>query len=166
MDLLSDPLRILATGTLEALKRRGWRVTTAESCTGGLIAGALTEISGSSDAIGRGYVTYSNEAKHEMLGVPLDTLAQHGAVSPQTVRHMAEGALRAAGKDAQIAVAVSGIAGPGGATADKPVGTVHFGLAAIDGTTTTHHRVFAGDRTAVRLQTVVYALELVRERAG
>ena len=166
MDLLTADLRVLAAATLDVLKRRGWRVTTPESCTGGLIAGALTEIAGSSDAVGRGFVTYSNLAKHEMLGVPQATLEAHGAVSPETVRAMAEGALRAAGRDADVAVAVSGVAGPGGGSAEKPVGTVHFGVAARGAPTETHHRVFAGDRTAIRLQTVQLALELVRAKAG
>ena len=117
----------LAEATLAALRARGWMVVTAESCTGGLIAGALTEIAGSSDVVDRGFVTYSNAAKIEMLGVPAEMIAAHGAVSAEVARAMAEGAL--VRSRAQIAVAVTGIAGPGGGSAGKPVGLVWFGCA-------------------------------------
>ncbi len=110
---------------------RGLKVATAESCTGGLVAGALTEIAGSSDVVDRGFVTYSNAAKHAMLGVAEATLARHGAVSRETAEAMARGALGHA--DADLAVAVTGIAGPGGGSAAKPVGLVHFAAAARDG---------------------------------
>src|SRR6185437_9509791 len=110
---------------------RGLKIATAESCTGGLVAGALTEIPGSSAVVERGFVTYSNEAKHEMLGVPNVTLRKFGAVSRQTAQAMARGALK--NSDADIAVSITGIAGPGGATPGKPVGLVHFAAAARGG---------------------------------
>jgi nicotinamide-nucleotide amidase len=121
-----------AAKRLLALARaRGLKIATAESCTGGLVAGALTDIAGSSDVVERGFVTYSNEAKHEMLGVPLATLSKFGAVSRQTAEAMARGALK--NSDAHLAVAITGIAGPGGATPGKPVGLVHFAAAARGG---------------------------------
>jgi nicotinamide-nucleotide amidase len=121
-----------AAKRLLALARaRGLKIATAESCTGGLVAGALTEIPGSSDVVERGFVTYSNEAKHEMLGVPLATLNKFGAVSRQTAEAMARGALKHS--DAHLAVAITGIAGPGGATPGKPVGLVHLAAAARGG---------------------------------
>lgn len=165
MSIFPDEIVTLATDTLEALRQAGLRGASAESCTGGLIAGALTEIAGSSDCIGRCFVTYSNEAKQEVLGVKTATLAAHGAVSPQTVTEMAEGLLTIAGKDADIAVAVSGVAGPGGGSAEKPVGTVHLAVASRGSATETLHKVYAGDRGAVRAQTVVDALKLMKARA-
>jgi len=156
----------LATETLETLRQATLRCATAESCTGGLIAGALTEIAGSSDCVGRCFVTYSNEAKREVLGVKQATLEEHGAVSPQTVTEMAEGLLRIAGDDADIAIAVSGVAGPGGGSPEKPVGTVHLALASRGGPTETLHRVYDGDRGAVRIKTVADALHMVKARAG
>jgi nicotinamide-nucleotide amidase len=149
-----------AAATLAVLRGRGWMVATAESCTGGLIAGALTEVPGSSEVVDRGFVTYSNEAKTEMLGVPAALIADHGAVSAAVAAAMAEGAL--ARSRAGIAVAVTGIAGPGGGSAEKPVGLVWFGLAAAAGTRT-ESRVFAGGRSQVRAATVRRALEMVRE---
>src|SRR6185312_12927366 len=113
-----------AKGLLALCLARGLKIATAESCTGGLVAGALTEIPGSSAVVERGFVTYSNEAKHEMLGVPNATLRKFGAVSRQTAQAMARGALK--NSDADIAVSITGIAGPGGATPGKPVGLVHF----------------------------------------
>lgn len=166
MSIFPADIVTLATETLEAMRRAGLRGATAESCTGGLIAAALTEISGSSDCIGRCFVTYSNEAKHEVLGVPQEVLAAHGAVSPQTVTEMAEGLLRIAGPDADIAVAVSGVAGPGGGSAEKPVGTVHLAVASRGRPTETLHRVYPGDRSAVRIKTVVDALQLMKARAS
>ena len=115
-----------AAALLKRYEAEGWRIVTAESCTGGLVAALLTEIPGSSAVVERGFVTYSNEAKTEMLGVPADLIARHGAVSAEVARVMAEGALHRARAD--VAVAITGIAGPGGATATKPVGLVHFGL--------------------------------------
>jgi nicotinamide-nucleotide amidase len=137
---------------------------TAESCTGGWIAKALTDIAGSSAWFDRGLVTYSNAAKHDLLGVSPMALAEYGAVSEPVVRQMAEGVL--AGSAANLAVAVSGIAGPGGGSADKPVGTVWFAWAATDRATRSERRVFPGDREAVRRQTVCHALEGMLQVVG
>ena len=162
---MSDPeLDALSRQVGAALAQRGWRLATAESCTGGWIAEALTAISGSSAWFDRGFVTYSNEAKTEMLGVAAQTLAAHGAVSEATVREMAEGAL--ARSLAEVAVAVSGVAGPTGGTAAKPVGMVCIGWAAKGSPTRSLTLRFAGDRTAVRRQTVVRALDGILELAA
>jgi len=141
---------------------RGLTVATAESCTAGLIAGALTEIAGSSSVFDRGFVTYSNEAKQQMIGVRAETLAAHGAVSRPTALEMAEGALRQSG--AAATVAVTGIAGPGGGSQEKPVGLVHL-AAARKGRETLHREMRYGDigRSAVRLATVRTALEMLAE---
>ncbi|MGD9871252.1 MAG: CinA family protein [Thauera sp.] len=162
---MSDPeLDALSRQVGAALAQRGWRLATAESCTGGWIAEALTAISGSSAWFDRGFVTYSNEAKTDMLGVAAQTLAAHGAVSEATVREMAEGAL--ARSLAEVAVAVSGVAGPTGGTAAKPVGMVCIGWAAKGSPTRSLTLRFAGDRTAVRRQTVVRALDGILELAA
>ncbi|MCL4185113.1 MAG: nicotinamide-nucleotide amidohydrolase family protein [Burkholderiaceae bacterium] len=139
----------------------GWMVATAESCTGGGIARALTEVGGSSAWFERGFVTYSDQAKIDLLDVSADTLAAAGAVSEAVAAQMAEGAL--AHSRAQLALAVTGIAGPGGATPDKPVGTVCFGWAAIDAAPVTETRSFAGDRAAVRRAAALHALRRARE---
>jgi len=144
---------------LEACRTRGLRLAAAESCTGGLIAGALTEIPGSSDVFERGFVTYANAAKREMLGVAEATLAAHGAVSAETAAEMAAGAL--ARSPADLAVAVTGIAGPGGGSADKPVGLVHFGIAGRNAPPDTHCEIFAGDRQAIRQATTRRAIALL-----
>jgi len=143
------------------LQRRGWWLACAESCTGGGIAAALTEVAGSSAWFDRGFVTYSNQAKQEMLGVSADTLERHGAVSRETVLEMARGAL--ARSRAQLSVAVSGIAGPTGGTADKPVGTVWIAWATGDEATAVCEH-FPGDRTAVRAATIDVALLGLAER--
>lgn len=139
------------------LLRRQWTLATAESCTGGWVAKVVTQVSGSSQWFDRGFVTYSNAAKQEMLGVSADTLQQHGAVSEATVREMATGAL--SHSHAQVSLAISGIAGPGGGTADKPVGTVCFAWANRNGdlTSATHH--LEGNRDSIRRQSVQLALE-------
>ena len=129
------------------LPQRGWMMASAESCTGGLIAAACTDLAGSSVWFERGFVTYSNAAKTDMLGVDAPLITQHGAVSEAVARAMTLGAVRHS--QAQVAVAVTGIAGPSGGSADKPVGTVWFGWA-VDGTVHTQLQVFAGDRAAVR----------------
>lgn len=134
-------------------------IATAESCTAGLIAGSLTAVAGSSAVLDRGFVTYSNAAKVEMLGVPQSLLETDGAVSEPVARAMAEGALSRS--QAQVAVAVTGIAGPGGGTAEKPVGLVHFARAVRGGPTYAEHLIFDGDRDAVRDATVVRALRLL-----
>lgn len=156
--------RQAATRVLETCRAKGLLVATAESCTGGLVAGALTAIAGSSAVVERGFVTYSNEAKAEMLGVPMALIGEHGAVSEAVARAMAAGAL--AHSRAHLAVAVTGIAGPGGGGADKPVGLVHFAAARRDGTAIARRHVFAGDRDAVRAQSVLTALALLDEIAG
>ena len=145
---------------LEALRARGMLIATAESCTGGLIAGLLTEIPGSSDVVERGFVTYSSDAKTQMLGVPPDLIAAHGAVSEAVARAMAEGAI--AHSSADIAVSVTGVAGPGGGTATKPVGLVHLAAARRGGTTLhQEHRLGAIGRDPVRLRAVEAALALL-----
>lgn len=161
-----EDLAAHAERALETCRRAGLRVTTAESCTGGLIVGMLTEIAGSSDVVGRGFVTYSNDAKMEMLGVHGTTLVAHGAVSEATVKEMTAGALRAAGGDADIAVAVSGVAGPGGGSEEKPVGTVWISIERRGAPATAERHVFPGDRRAIRLQTVARALALIEAAAG
>ena len=143
----------------------GWRVVTAESCTAGWIAKALTDVPGSSQWVDSGYVTYSNTAKIRDVGVSGRTLAEHGAVSEATVREMADGALRAAG--VEMAIAVSGIAGPDGGTAEKPVGTVWFAVATVGEqgpATVCELRRFGGDREQVRRQAVDYALRLALQQ--
>ena len=159
----SNELLDKAEGVLELFRARHWTLATAESCTGGLIAGCLTEIAGSSDVIERGFVTYADSAKTEMLGVPEAMLAADGAVSEAVARAMAEGAL--ARSPAAVAVAVTGVAGPGGGGADKPVGLVHLALARRDAATRAEHHVFPGDRRAIRLATVAEALAMLESAA-
>ena len=149
-----------AEALLAACRAKGVMLATAESCTGGLIAGALTAIGGSSDVVDRGFVTYSNEAKTEMLDVSADLIARLGAVSEEVAAAMAAGAVRRS--RASIAVSVTGVAGPGGGSPGKPVGFVCFGLAMRDGAVRSEHRVFPGDRTAVRLATVAHAFTMIR----
>jgi nicotinamide-nucleotide amidase len=162
---MEDTFTAQATEVLERCRRRGWRLATAESCTGGLIVGALTEIAGSSDVVEAGFVTYSNEAKHSMLGVPMPLFESVGAVSREVATAMAEGVLARLPQVA-LSVAVTGIAGPGGATPGKPVGLVHFALAHRGRPTETRHEVFPGDRSAVRHATVALALVMLSEAAG
>ena len=153
-----------AASVLALLRARGMRIATAESCTGGLIAGALTHVPGSSDVVECGFVTYSNAAKSRMLGVPPALIGAHGAVSQPVAASMAEGAASRAG--VEIAIAVTGVAGPGGGSADKPVGLVWFGCALAGQPAVTDRVVFPGDRTAVRAATVAHALRLVRRLAA
>ena len=153
----------LAQSVLDACRAKGWHVATAESCTGGLVAGALTAIAGSSDVVERGFVTYSNEAKAELLGVPPETIAAHGAVSAETAAAMAEGAVARAPVD--LAVSVTGVAGPGGGSPAKPVGLVILGLARRDGPCRTERHVFTGDRSAVRQAALQVALGLLEAEA-
>jgi nicotinamide-nucleotide amidase len=159
-EVIDDELREIAVKFIEGLRRRELRLVTAESCTGGLIAAVITETPGSSHVLERGYVTYSNEAKESMLGVRHEIIDRHGAVSEQTARAMAEGAL--AGSPADVAVSVTGIAGPDGGTSEKPVGLVHF-AAARRGGRTLHKEMRFGDlgRTEVRRRSVITALALV-----
>jgi nicotinamide-nucleotide amidase len=145
------------------LQARGWLLATAESCTGGMIAAACTDLSGSSNWFERGFVTYSNEAKTELLGVGADLIAQHGAVSEVVARAMAFGAIRHS--RARVSVAVTGVAGPTGGSPEKPVGTVWFGFQ-VDGQLTSETRRFPGDRAAVRAATVEHALRRLLELIG
>jgi nicotinamide-nucleotide amidase len=152
-------LKRLSEAVGERLARLGWTLATAESCTGGWISEVMTATAGSSAWFDRGFVTYSNAAKQDMLGVSAETLNRVGAVSEEVVREMVAGALGAS--DADIALAVSGIAGPGGGTADKPVGTVCFAWKIRARVPISETRLFAGDREAVRRQAVCHALEAV-----
>jgi nicotinamide-nucleotide amidase len=153
-----------ATALLELCKAKKLMVATAESCTGGLVAGALTDIAGSSAVVDRGFVTYTNEAKHQMLGVPSDTLDRCGAVSRETAEAMARGALGHANAD--IVIAVTGIAGPGGGSAEKPVGLVHFAAASRIGDLNHREKRF-GDigRAEVRRRSVLEAIAMLAEFA-
>lgn len=158
MTVLPEATLDEARALLAALEARGQTLATAESCTGGLIAAALTAIAGSSAVVMAGFVTYSNAAKMRMLGVRAETLAAHGAVSEPVAREMAEGALARAEVD--VALSCTGIAGPGGATPGKPVGLVFIGCARRGAATRVERHVFPGDRTAVRAATVAAALRL------
>ncbi len=153
-----------AKDLLETARRAGRRLVTAESCTGGLVIACLTEIAGSSDVVERGFVTYSNAAKTEILGVPVALIDRLGAVSDAVAVAMAEGALAASRGD--LALSITGIAGPGGATDSKPVGLVHFACASRGGPTRHERQVFSGDRQAVRLAATRRALGLFREALG
>lgn len=156
---MNDDLIVAASAALDAARAADLKIATAESCTGGLIAASLTEIPGSSDVFERGFVTYSNEAKTEMLGVPAGLIAEHRAVSEPVARAMAEGAL--AHSSADIAVAVTGIAGPGGGSAEKPVGLVFIGAARKGVSAIAERHVFPGDRAEVRRATVMRALAVL-----
>ena len=154
IETLDTPSLVALLGAL--LRERQWLMASAESCTGGLIAGACTDLAGSSDWFERGFVTYSNAAKTELLGVDAGLIATHGAVSEPVVRAMAAGAL--AHSPAQVSVAVTGVAGPAGGSAEKPVGTVWFGWS-LQGQLRSERRRFDGDRATVRSATVHYALQ-------
>jgi nicotinamide-nucleotide amidase len=160
--MFPPPLLARAAALLGACRAKGWRLATAESCTGGLVAGLLTEIAGSSDVVERGLVTYSNEAKTGLLGVPGELIAAHGAVSEAVARAMAEGAL--ARSNAHVAVSITGIAGPSGGSERKPIGLVHFGLAAEnDATGHLERRYGELGRGPIRLAAVEDALGLLEK---
>lgn len=159
---MNDELYRLAERVGNALKQRAMMLVTAESCTGGWVGEAVTAVPGSSDWYDRGFITYSNQAKQEMLGVAAATLATYGAVSERTVREMASGALH--NSRAQVALAISGIAGPGGGTAEKPVGLVWIAWALANGAVTSEKNLFVGDRRQVRQQAVERALQGLLER--
>ena len=157
-------VRAAAKRVLDLCRARGLLVATAESCTGGLVAAALTEIAGSSDVVDRGFVTYSNEAKQAMLGVPAVTLKRYGAVSVQTAKAMAAGALK--NSRAHLAVSITGIAGPGGGTKQKPVGLVHFAAARRGGPLVARKKLFgAVGRSRVRQLSVLQALKMLESLA-
>ncbi len=160
--MISETLLDDAARLLDACRAHRVKLATAESCTGGLIAAVLTAIAGSSDVVERGFVTYSNEAKTELLGVPAELIGRVGAISEPVVQRMAEGAL--ARSHAHIVVSVTGVAGPGGGSIEKPVGLVWFGLAQRDRETVTEHQIFRGDRTAIRMATVARAFALIQAR--
>ena len=147
---------------LAACRAAGLKLATAESCTGGLIAATLTAIAGSSDVVDRGFVTYSNQAKTDLVGVNPALIDAHGAVSEPVARAMAEGAV--ARSLADIAVSVTGVAGPGGGSLEKPVGLVWFGCARRGAATISDHRIFPGDRSEVRRATVAHALQMIQAR--
>ncbi|MFP6748257.1 MAG: CinA family protein [Alphaproteobacteria bacterium] len=163
--MFPDDLTARAEALLRACREGGLMVATAESCTGGLIAGCLTEIAGSSDVVERGFVTYSNQAKNTMLDVPLALIESHGAVSEAVARAMAEGAI--VHSEADLAVAVTGVAGPGGGTPGKPVGLVHLACARRGGTTL-HRAQRYGDlgRAGIREATIRTALEMLSRALG
>ena len=161
--MLSPAILDQAAGVLELFRSRRLHLATAESCTGGLIAACLTHVPGSSDVVDRGFITYSNAAKTDLVDVPTALIEQHGAVSQPVAAAMAAGAL--ARSIADVTVAVTGVAGPGGGSVAKPVGLVWCGCARRGGSVTTSSRIFPGDRGAVREATVAYALELLRQAA-
>ena len=162
--MFPDDIDSLARSVIEAAAARGLMVVAAESCTGGLVAAALTSVAGSSAVVDRGFVTYSNAAKSELLDVPADLIERHGAVSEPVARVMAEGAL--ARSAARLSVAVTGVAGPGGGSPDKPVGLVHFAAAGPAGLIHVERRFGDIGREAVRLDSVRVALALLLDRAG
>lgn len=156
-----------AQDVLKAASSSGIMIATAESCTGGMVIAALTDIAGSSAIVDRGFITYSNEAKISMLGVRAELIATHGAVSEQVVRAMAEGAVAQVPHRAKMAISISGIAGPGGGSIEKPVGLVWFGLASeIDGKKiiTAEHHVFSGNRAEVRDAATRHALGMMLDQ--
>ena len=159
---MTPAMKNRAAALLDAYKAKGLKIATAESCTGGLVAALLTEVSGSSAVVERGFVTYSNEAKTDLVGVPADLIAAHGAVSESVARAMAEGAL--AHSRADVTVGITGVAGPTGGTATKPVGLVHFGLAR-KGVATLHLERRYGDlgRETIRRRAVEDALSLLEQ---
>jgi nicotinamide-nucleotide amidase len=165
MNELTDAIELQAIRVLDLCRARGLSVSTAESCTGGLVAGALTDIAGSSDVVDRGFVTYSNAAKMQVLGVSADTLRAHGAVSEETAREMVAGLIRVA--KTSLGISITGIAGPGGGSVEKPVGLVHFAARNAKGEVIVRREVFAGqDRAGVRRLSVLTALAMLSELAA
>ena len=162
--MFPDDIDALARQVIETAVARGLTIATAESCTGGLVAGALTAIAGSSAVVERGFVTYSNAAKTELLGVPAELIETRGAVSEPVARAMAEGAVSRS--HARVSVSVTGIAGPGGGTTGKPVGLVHFGAVGPSGAVHAQHRFGDLGREGIRLASVRVALGLLLERIG
>lgn len=158
--MFSNEIMDQAEKLVEALRQRKLMMATAESCTGGLLAGLITTVPGTSDVFERGFVTYTNESKMQMIGVPEAILNEQGAVSRECAEAMAKGAL--ARSSADLAISITGIAGPTGATPAKPVGLVHFGLARRDGLLQHRQERFPGDRTAIRLASLEVAMELLQ----
>ena len=162
--MFPDDIQSLARQVIEAAAARGLTITTAESCTGGLVAGALTSVTGSSAVVDRGFITYSNAAKTDLLGVPADLIEVEGAVSEPVARAMADGAV--ARSTAQLSVSVTGIAGPGGGSTEKPVGLVHFGAVGPAGAVHVEHRFGDPGRDEIRLASVRVALGMLLDRIG
>ncbi len=160
MTMFPDPINALARQLIDAARKSGLRIATAESCTGGLVSAALCAVAGASDVFDRGFVTYSNTAKMEMLGVPASTLGAFGAVSEPTARAMAKGAL--AHSDSDLAISITGIAGPGGGSSEKPVGTVYLAVARRDGAVQCRHESF-GDpgRETIQMDSLASALTML-----
>jgi len=161
--MFDHDMREAADHVLSACRKRKLKLVTAESCTGGLVAATLTAIAGSSDVVERAFVTYANEAKREMLGVSWDALMGHGAVSEEVARAMAVGALARSGAD--LAVSVTGVAGPGGGTVEKPVGLVHFAAVRAGREPIAERHVFPGDRDSIRRVSVLTALAMLASLA-
>jgi nicotinamide-nucleotide amidase len=159
--MLNSETRDMAVRLVDLCRKEGRTVVTVESCTGGLLSAALTSMAGSSDVFERGYVTYSNEAKTSAVLVRAEQIAYAGAVSEDVAWAMAEGAIRKSGAD--IAVSITGVAGPGGGTEEKPVGLVHFATCRWDGKIAVHHEVFPGDRGKIREAAVRQAMKMVEE---
>lgn len=161
--MIPDDLLREAESLLDKCRSAGLTLAMVESCTGGLLAGVLTSIAGSSDVVERGFVTYSNDAKSELVGVPADLINTHGAVSEEVARAMAEGGI--ARSHADISVAITGVAGPGGGTASKPVGLVHIAAMQRGGQILHKRNVFLGDRTGIRIGAIRTALAMMRQLA-
>ncbi|MFD2207350.1 CinA family protein [Kiloniella antarctica] len=159
---IAQDITTLSTEVIDLCRAKGIKITTAESCTGGMIIAALTDIAGSSDVVDRGFITYSNEAKCEMLGVRIEALSMHGAVSSPVATAMAEGAMK--NSNAELTISVTGIAGPGGGTFEKPVGTVYIATAYESDRTLYQKHFFNGDRTSIRQQTVLAAIHYLKAR--
>ncbi len=164
MSRFEEILIIMAEDLIAGCRERGLKLAVAESCTGGLVAACITSVSGASDVFDRGFVTYSNAAKVDMLGVGEDIIARHGAVSEEVARAMAEGAIE--NSDADLSLSITGIAGPEGGSDDKPVGLVHIAVARTGFETLHERHVFKGDRERVRVQAVESGLRLLNQVAG
>lgn len=163
-EMYPEILIIMTEDLIAVCREKGIKLSLAESCTGGLVAGCITSVSGASDIFDRGFVTYSNQAKIEMLGVSEGTLEKFGAVSEETAIAMAEGAIKKSG--AVLALSITGIAGPGGGSAEKPVGLVHIAVARKNTATRSERHVFKGDRNRVRIQAVESGLKLLNAVAN
>ncbi len=155
----------LAKDALKALRDKDMMLVTAESCTGGMIAAAITDIAGSSKSFDRGFVTYSNESKTDLIHVPAKTITEHGAVSEETAKAMADGALQA-GSKAHVSIALTGIAGPDGGTTEKPVGLVYIAIGSLDDDTVVYKHNFKGDRGEIRDQAVTAAFNHLLKALG
>jgi len=164
VEMYPEILIIMAEDLIAVCREKKIKLALAESCTGGLVAGCITSVSGSSDIFDRGFVTYSNQAKIEMLGVSESTLEKFGAVSEETAIAMAEGAIKKSG--GELALSITGIAGPGGGSEEKPVGLVHIAVARNNTTTHSERHVFKGDRNRVRIQAVESGLKLLNAVAN